>query len=506
MKKDGRETTVFDSTTSNAEELQKRFWDLLSNSSASGRKSQGIVNKGTVVENKKDKRDLVAGLSRKPMIKGPSLSKIVSKKPVSTYDVLFKDLIGDKNAQCKREYVINPAIFSKDNKREEEKVVLKRYPKSHADKLKQINEEFLRRITPKSSTETSETKKYEKDLDRVPKKEQELRGKREVTESINKPGFERIKSSLRKIRGTSSYNGDSSNFLESDVFSTENKSNSRSISKREWTKRSKNKYDLNIGTSSYGRFPCRTVTLEDRNTGFVVNDKIDKSSPFSNYSPKNDVLEKGATKSVDSLSITTENQESVHSERARLNLKEWKLYAPGQPLKTTPRIKIAQIHLQGETVNFIFEILSDVRWFVVKGLKTLKDLTKKINKDVMVSYEPEKIRLRKELVEIYVNSELSRDIDKMQLFILTGVVSDYAVRTEYLLVKDKEWIVVRGKVLNKSLVLYFGKAVYKILCLENAKPEILNETMFGINSRGTSLCFNTFSTAERDAWMEYLAV
>lgn len=258
--------------------------------------------------------------------------------------------------------------------------------------------------------------------------------------------------------------------------------------------------------SAANDFECSNKSSQSSSSPkFIVKNKIENNSPFNIYSPKNEPIFRNMNNpSVTSISMSIDSTTTCSTINLESKFESFKFYAPGKLLKAKPRLRLIQMYIHDDDIKFIFEVISDVKWFIVKDSKSLKGLTKKISSDIMTSLEPDKIRVRKELVEIYVNSSISQDVDQMQFFILTGVVFDYATRTEYILVKDKEWLIVRGKILNRNLVLYSGQIVYKIIYLEDSYLRILNETMFEIESRGSLQCFNTFSIAERDSWINYI--
>lgn len=501
--KQNQKDIVSESSTSNAEELQKRFWDLLSSSCAKSRgepctrktlpaskcNKSRLREEGSAGRTSKDTRHSLG--VETPTRQATLPPSFMDKKPMSTYDVLFRDLekgcgfaLKPEAAQSSREDTKRNDVASKASDTEREKQI-----------SKQISEELMSKVARCPSS-----RKMAESADEVQSAKSSARiAKFIVTETVNKPvvvkpGSGVLSGGLSTFRKRETRSAEQS-VVEGDAFSTENDCN-RSSAK--FKVRSAEEASDSTRWSEKQREP----RLSGHSQSFIVKNRIDESSPFSNYSPKSEAAFRSPSKTAETLSVTaTADNVSTNDEESPRSVK---IYAPGQLLKVFPRLRIAQVHITESGLRFIFEVMSDVRWFVVKELRALRDLTKKISRDVMESLEPEKIRLRKELVEIYVNSSLSRDTDRMQFFILSGVASEYAARTDHLLVKDREWIVVKGRVLNRNLVLYSGQVVYRIFCLDNTRPEILSDTMFGIASRGASICFNTFSSAERNAWIEYL--
>lgn len=507
--KRNQKDSVAESSTSNAEELQRRFWDLLSSSSVKSRgescarrslpasrcnKSCARGESSAARASKETRHTLGAEASARQVTHPASF---IQKKPMSTYEVLFKDLEKGcgfaskaEATQGSRDDAKKDGTAGKTSDMEKKKQI-----------SKQISEELMSKVARYPSTGIQGSRQPAEGASEGQSAKTSARiAKLVVTETVNKPvvvksGSGVLSGGLSAFRRRETRSAEQS-VAEGDAFSTENDCN-RSFAK--FKVRSVEEASDATNLSEKQREPRNSEHLQS----FVVKNRIDESSPFSSYSPKNEAAFRSTAKTAETLSVTaTADNVSTNDEGSPRGVG---IYAPGQLLRVFPRLRIAQVHITEGGLRFIFEVMSDVRWFVVKELRALRDLTRKISRDVMESLEPEKIRLRKELVEIYVNSSLSRDSDKMQFFILTGVVAEYAPRTDHLLVKDKEWIVVKGRVLNRNLVLYSGQVVYRIFCLDNTRPEILSETMFGIASRGASICFNTFSTAERNAWIEYLA-
>lgn len=420
----------------------------------------------------------------------------MEKKPMSTYDVLFRDLEKEcgfasktEAAYCTREDNKKEGVVSKVSDTERKKQISKQLSRELINKVAQYPS--MDNLSNKKLSGTGSEAQIAKSNARI--------AKLVVTETVNKPvvvkaGSRVLSGGLSTFRKRETRSMEQS-VAEGDAFSTENDCNRNSAKFKVCSVE-------DASDATHLSEKQREKTFAEHSQSFLIKNRIDESSPFSSYSSKSEAVLRSPLKTAEMLSVA-EKADKISTNDEEL-LRSVRIYAPGQLLKVFPRLRIAQVHITENGLRFIFEVMSDVRWFVVKDLRALRDLTKKISRDVMESIEPEKIRLRKELVEIYVNSSLSRDTDKMQFFILTGVAADYAARTDHLLVKDKEWIVVKGRVLNRNLVLYSGQVVYRIFCLDNTKPEILSDTMFGIASRGASICFNTFSTAERNAWIKYL--
>lgn len=184
-------------------------------------------------------------------------------------------------------------------------------------------------------------------------------------------------------------------------------------------------------------------------------------------------------------------------------------YAPSDIIKQPISIKIKHINLRYdrniENSEYIFEISCEKSWYVKKSLSEIERISKK---NYRCLNNPYLLRNHEIQTTFQIGSkEVSNS--EMQYFIVTDVVKEYNLKSEYIFIKEKDWCVTRIKILGRVLALYKKDKLRYVFKLQDCDVFPVTESKNGLycfvlyadNKNNVLACM---TEDERNEWVRYL--
>ncbi|KAM0688470.1 hypothetical protein COBT_000267 [Conglomerata obtusa] len=211
----------------------------------------------------------------------------------------------------------------------------------------------------------------------------------------------------------------------------------------------------------------------------------------------------------------TENNDFITPKKKlenKLNL-QTRIYSPGKLIKKTPTIKLIHYlpayNYAKECSVFIFEIKSNKTWIVSKSINDLKSIY-----NIKSMKDPTKIHKRNDdmvskinsyIFEAYKNEKLS----SLQYFLLTGIITNYKIMSEFLCIKVKMigYVWVKIKIMGSIMVLYENGKIVKLFNLNKYDAIYVSEdceNAFVMSRNGKKETFWCGNVVERNEWVYFL--
>ncbi|KAM0676499.1 hypothetical protein GVAV_000468 [Gurleya vavrai] len=187
-------------------------------------------------------------------------------------------------------------------------------------------------------------------------------------------------------------------------------------------------------------------------------------------------------------------------------IKALPIYSPGKILTIKPEIKLHHFLISfkdnQESSFFIFKIISNTNWLVIKSFQELNYYVK-----VPKLKDPISLLKRNEEIENLINKNIIKNVENdphlCQNFLITGVLKNFELKSEFLCLKDKnKFLWVNVKVFGNALIFYYKKSFYKAINLEGRILPI-EKNAFKIENKKDEILW-CGSENERNEWVDFL--
>lgn len=185
-------------------------------------------------------------------------------------------------------------------------------------------------------------------------------------------------------------------------------------------------------------------------------------------------------------------------------------YAPCNLITQPISILIKHINLDYsrgvENSIYTFEISCDYTWYVTKTLSEIESITKKQYKYTTSSY----LKRNNEISSIFQIKSGKLTNAQIQLFMLTGVVDKFSLKSNYIFIKEKKRLCpTKVKIVGRVLALYKSEKLRHVFNLHESEVFPIHESKDGLHSfilhtENKEYVLSCLTEDERNEWVRYL--